>query len=193
MGITSELAALSNARTADRTARLIPGGLAVLAVGQVVFTAGEHVWLGAQRSESYFGPALLLPSDSAANGALVVGAVISVIGLAGLLVGLCRLAGVVDMAAALTQSSSSSRSHSPSARSIAGGLLAVAVGVPLYQAGQMANDLNQWAWASHFTAPIIGTIVSVAGLGVLLLGIYRLVVNIQVIGTSTRSSVSTPA
>jgi hypothetical protein len=87
-------------RTLERPELVLPGGLAILAVGWLIFQAGLLRWLGAERMTDYFGPALLLGPDASPYGAVSVGAVVWLLGLALSLLGVYRLAHSLDLAAA---------------------------------------------------------------------------------------------
>ena len=178
---------LPTAGPRELPAFLVPGGLAVLAVGRVVFLAGEQTWLGAQRSATFVIPASFLSSESDWRGALIVGAVLSLIGLAATVVGVYRLARAVDAAALAAHSRlvSSARRVAPSALYFAGGMLTLAVGLTLYRAGQLGPLLSSDRLGEPALRQSLGAIIAVGGFGLLLRGTYRLVVNIQASATAT--------
>jgi hypothetical protein len=177
---------LPNARPRELAPFLVTAGLAVLAVGQVVFLAGEQTWLGARRSATVVIPASFLRSESDWRGALIIGAMLSLIGLMATLVGVSRLARAVD-AAAHSRLASSARRVAPSALYVTGGVLTLAVGLALYQAGQLGPLLSSDRLGEPALGQSLGAIVAVGGFGLLLRGTYRLVVNIQASAAAAES------
>ncbi|MGV8965605.1 MAG: hypothetical protein ACOH2F_04945 [Cellulomonas sp.] len=167
-----------NARPRELTAFLIPGGSAVLVLGQLMLLSGVQTWLGAQRSGDFVLPASLLGSESNWRAALVVGAVISLAGLVALVVGVYRIARAVDAAAASTVTGTSRR-LAPSANRFTGGLLAVVAGLAVYEGSRLGFLMSSGALGAPSLAQGLGAIVAVGGFGMLLRGTYRLVVNIH--------------
>ena len=97
--------------TIDRTARaaldatpapsatFTTAGLVAVAVGHVLYQAGQQTALIAPRPADWLGAATLLPSTSTGQGATVIGALVLFVGLACLLVGLDRLVISVERTA----------------------------------------------------------------------------------------------
>lgn len=183
----------SNALTRS-PALLIPGGLAVLVVGLLVFLAGVQTWLGAGRSTDFVFPASLLNPQPNPRVTLVVGVVISLAGLVAAAVGAYRLACAVDAAAAAAHSRlpSPARRVAPSAQHFTVGILAVPAGLALYQAGSLGQYLLRGRLGSPWPLESLGAVVTLVGFGLLLRGIYRLVGNIQVSAAAAAGS-SVPA
>ena len=169
-----------------RSVDLLVGGLAAVAVGRVLLQAGEQAWLGATRSPTYVGPAWLLGTGSSGGGAVVVGAIVSLVGLAALLVGLWRLTCAVDVAVGLV-GTPRARGFAPSATLVTAGLLAVALGDALYEGIQLAGlttSLGSGLRDAVRPGQLAGVVVLTVGLAVLLLGVYRLVTNVQALANA---------
>ena len=202
MSIIARRSAPSTAQTPQRSAVFISTGLLAVVVGQFLVQAAEQAWLGATRSPSYFGPASLLSTGSTGRGALVVGAIVSLLGLSVLLAGVYRLTSKVDVTARDISAPNAARgiAASASASYFTGGLLALAIGYVLFEAGQLAAVVGERpggglgsAAASligtNFTGQVVGAIVGFVGLAVFIFGTYRLVTNIHVaVDASSASS-----
>jgi hypothetical protein len=162
---------------------LVSGGLLTMAAGLVAFRAGEELWLGARRSANYFGPAMLLSSDSNPRGPIVVGAIVSTMGFAVFLLGLFDATSRVDDAARVVRARTpaAARHVGTSTYLVSGGLLGLAIGyaTDIVQTPLLLATGHYYSESTRNGVGAIGVAVSIIGLAALLVGLHRLVVNIN--------------
>lgn len=196
MSTTTRFGPLTIARLRERPAGTITAGLLAVAIGQIVFEAGIEAWSGGG-GRGYFGPGSLLGARSTGYGAVIVGALIFLVGFAVVTLGAYRVMSRVEIAARLA-SGPASRIF-PSIPYLAGGLLAVVMGFKLYWAGEQAPILTPGGrlgiayllLGKNTFGQIAGTIIGVIGLCLLVVGVYRLLATIQVVvNAAPDSSVS---
>ena len=169
---------VARARTPAASAVGASGGLLAAAVGQVLMRAALNAWIEAR------GPASLLSSGLTVHDAVVVGATLSLVGLALVLVAAYRVTNQVDAAAEVARAAASRRS--PSAFCFTGGLLVLVVGYELSQVDLLTSFVYlggfydaEYLLQRAYLVPGLGAIAGVIGLCLLLLGTYRLVTNIS--------------